>query len=259
MARAARAELTEVYVHAHPDDETLFTGGRTILGSRAGRRQVLLTMTDGSLGFDPRGRRPLEPGHDRSGTAALRSTELRQAAELLGVDRLVELGYPDSGMAGWPQNADPAALANRPVVELADRICELLAEEGPCTLISYDPTGLYGHPDHVASSAAARAAAARLPLVKTLEAVVMTADDLDASLARAEATGELLPEWLGERLVTLVDPEDVELVVDARSVADIKQAALAAHASQVDNAALVDLDPETFALVFGVERYLTRS
>jgi LmbE family N-acetylglucosaminyl deacetylase len=249
--------LTEVYVHAHPDDETLFTGGRSLLGARAGRRQVLVTMTDGSLGYDPAGRSAHEPGHDRSATAAARSHELHVAAALLGIDRLVELRYPDSGMAGWPENAEAASLCNRPVAELAHRLCEVFDEEGPCLVVSYDPTGLYGHPDHVATFAAALAAAEQHPLVEGLEAVVMTAADVDASLAQAEATGELLPEWLADRLVTLVEPEAVERVVDARMVADVKQAALAAHSTQIDNAALVDLDPETFAVVFGVERFLT--
>ena len=158
-------------------------------------------------------------------------------------------------MAGWPENEAPAALANRSTAELADLLVELLDEEGPCVLVSYDPTGLYGHPDHVACASAALAAAQRSPLVERLDAVVMTAADLDASLARAAQTGQRLPEWLGDRLVTLVEPAAVDLVVDAREVADVKQAALAAHATQIDNASLVSLDPETFAVVFGIERY----
>ena len=84
----------------------------------------------------------------------------------------------------------------------------------------------------------------------------MTTGDVERALERA-ATGVELPEWLGRRLVTQVPDELVDVVIDARSEAAKKQAALRAHVSQIDNRALVTLPPEEFEDLFGRERYTT--
>jgi LmbE family N-acetylglucosaminyl deacetylase len=248
--------LTTVFVHAHPDDESLFTGIRTVLGARDGARQVLITMTDGALGIDPEGRMPEDPDHDRGATARTRSAELGEAAALLGFDRVHQLGYRDSGMAGWATAKDPAAFAQQDVESVAARLVEILAAESPCQVVTYDHTGFYGHPDHVATAEATRRAAGAVPGVRNLEAVVMTRSDVDQAVARATEVGELLPEWLGRRLVTLTPDDEVVRVLEAPELAGRKQAALAAHRSQIDNQVLVDLEPSLFASVFGHERYV---
>ena len=142
---------TTIFVHAHPDDESLFTGGRQAMGFARGERQVLVTCTDGSLGFDPEGQTPLDDDHDRTATALARSAELRLAVGLLGCDRLIELAYPDSGMAGWPTCESPAAFANQPVDDVAGRLVAIFDDEGPCVVVTYAADGFYGHPDHVAT------------------------------------------------------------------------------------------------------------
>ena len=257
MSPSPDAALTIVYVHAHPDDEALFTGGRTALGAAAGARQVLITMTDGSLGFDPSGRTPDDPAHDRRATARARATELKAASELLGFSQLVQLGYPDSGMAGWATGADPRAFVNRPVDEVAGQLRALIEAEGRCVVVTYDATGFYGHPDHVATHHAVMAAVAGLESVERVEAVVMTESDVESALARAQARGEELPEWLGRRLVTMVADDLIDRTIDVEAVAQIKQAALGAHVTQIDNRALVELDLSLFRDVFGHERYTT--
>lgn len=248
--------ITTVYVHAHPDDESLFTGLRTVLEARAGSRQVLVTMTDGSLGIDPDGRTADDPRHDRAATARVRSHELHDAAALLGFDRVVELGFRDSGMAGWASAAEPGSFACQDRAIIAAQVAEILRAEGPCSVVTYDHTGFYGHPDHVATAEATRRAAGAVPGVRNLEAVVMTRSDVDQAVARATEVGELLPEWLGRRLVTLTPDDEVVRVLEAPELAGRKQAALAAHRSQIDNQVLVDLEPSLFASVFGHERYV---
>src|SRR5438309_226037 len=90
-------------VHAHPDDESLATGGVIALAARAGHRVVLVTCTGGEEGAT----------HDPDADAArhrlgeVRAEELRRACAILGVDRLELLGYRDSGMAGTPANRHP--------------------------------------------------------------------------------------------------------------------------------------------------------
>jgi LmbE family N-acetylglucosaminyl deacetylase len=217
---------------------------------------VLLTLTDGALGFDPAGRGALDPAHDEAATVATRSAELGAAADLLGFERTIQLGCRDSGMAGWPSAADPRALVNQPVDEMADRILALLDDEGDLVLVTYGADGLYGHPDHVRAHAIAAAMFERSVKVVRLEVVVMTATDVEAALARASATGEVLPEWLGRQLVSTVAPDSVDHTFDAGELALVKQAAVAAHRSQIDNRVLVELDPTSFAALFGVERYV---
>ena len=56
-------QLTLLCVHAHPDDEALFTAGVEAHYAQRGVRQVLITCTTGDLGFDADGRGPLDEGH----------------------------------------------------------------------------------------------------------------------------------------------------------------------------------------------------
>ena len=133
-----------VLLHAHPDDEAIFTAVTMHRLARAGARVVLVTATAGELGPVLR---PLRPGET---LAARRRAELERACELLGVARLVLLGHRDSGMAGWEANAHPDALAAAPTDAVARRLARLCAAEGAETLVHYDPGGIYGHPDHVA-------------------------------------------------------------------------------------------------------------
>src|SRR3954471_17253027 len=92
---------TVVFVHAHPDDEAIFTAGTMCLLSRAGHRVVLVVATGGELGP------PHEDADGPAHLAALRRDETAEAAGLLGVARTHFLGYHDSGMAGDPTNDAP--------------------------------------------------------------------------------------------------------------------------------------------------------
>ena len=94
--------LTLMAVHAHPDDEATGTGGVLARYAAEGIRTVLVTCTDGSCGDGPGGVKPGEPGHDPAAVAVLRRTELEAACAVLSVSDLELLGYPDSGMMGWP-------------------------------------------------------------------------------------------------------------------------------------------------------------
>jgi LmbE family N-acetylglucosaminyl deacetylase len=101
--------LTFLAVHAHPDDEASSTGGTYRVLADEGVRTVLVTCTRGEFGDAPGGIKPDSEGHDADDVADLRDVELDRAVEILGISRLVRLGYRDSGMMGWPQNNDPNA------------------------------------------------------------------------------------------------------------------------------------------------------
>ena len=135
---------TLVCFHAHPDDEVFTTGGIMRLAADAGHRVVLVTATDGSRGESPEN--ILAEGET---LAERRENELTRSAQALGVHRIVLLGYPDSGMAGTPENDDPAAFCNADVDSAARKLADVLREENADVLTIYDPNGGYGHPDHI--------------------------------------------------------------------------------------------------------------
>jgi LmbE family N-acetylglucosaminyl deacetylase len=69
---------------------------------------------------------------------------------LLGVDALHFLGYRDSGMAGTPENQHPQALARADFDQAVGKIVALMRQERPDVVVTFDETGGYGHPDHIA-------------------------------------------------------------------------------------------------------------
>src|SRR5579863_2289647 len=155
-------------VHAHPDDEASSSGGILALLARQGVRTVLVTCTNGEYGDAPGGVKPGAGDHDADDVAVLRAKELERAAAALDVTRLVRLGYRDSGMRGWPQNDDPRSFWATPVEDAAGRLLEVMREERPQVVMTYNEHGFYGHPDHVQAHRITMAAVARLDYEPTV-------------------------------------------------------------------------------------------
>lgn len=206
--------------HAHPDDEALFTGGTIARCAAEGHRVVLVVATAGERGLT---------GAEADTLGQRRRSELAEAAAALGVARVVELGYGDSGLDG---PLPPGAFCAEPIDSAAERLATVLVEERADVLTVYDAAGGYGHRDHVRVREVGLAAAGRAQTAVVLEATVareplqrglrwlnrlglrpggMTAADLDqAYVARSAVTHEL----------------------DVRRWVPQKRRALAAHASQ---------------------------
>ena len=134
---------TLVCLHAHPDDESIATGGTIARAVAEGHRVVLVMATGGEYGETPPDLAPGETLADR------RRAETERSAAVLGVHRLAWLGYRDSGMTGWEQNAMPGSFIGADVEEAAGRLADILREERADVLTSYDWHGNYGHPDHI--------------------------------------------------------------------------------------------------------------
>ena len=225
---------TLVCVHAHPDDEALFTAGITSHYGALGYRVVLITCTNGQLGLDSHARPGSDPLHDDEETCATRAAELQRAAIVAGFTRVVTLGYDDSGMKGWPQNDLADCFINADVAAVARTIAAILDEEQATVVVTYDENGFYGHPDHIMANVVTRAAIERVQ--------------------GATQKGVFLPAWILDAAHTVSD-DMVASTMDVRSFATRKHRAIATHASQVDNADLVTMDEELFTLLFGVEYY----
>jgi LmbE family N-acetylglucosaminyl deacetylase len=209
---------TVVVLHAHPDDEAIFTAATMHRLARRGARVVLVTATAGELGP------VLRPLRRAETLAARRRAELERAAAELGVARLVLLGHRDSGMAGWDDNAHPNALAAAPVERVSARLAALCEQEAAEALVHYDPRGIYGHPDHVAVHRIGAAVAARVGI-----------PGYEATVA-ADRPRTRRPHLVDRAAGTPVgwDAGDITTVVTA-DPADLraKRRAMAAHGSQI--------------------------
>src|SRR6478609_11088012 len=135
-APAAPGPLKLMAVLAHPDDESLGTGGTLAKYAAEGIETFLVTATRGERGRF--GRAGDRPGVDVVGR--VRETELMAAAKELGVHEVTLLGYPDGAL----DSVDPAA-AQAVIAGHLRRI-------RPQVVVTFGPEGAYGHPDHIAIS-----------------------------------------------------------------------------------------------------------
>jgi len=191
-----------------------------------------------------------------------RLAELRASAARLGVARIVHLGYADSGHGPvlYPDPPGQVRFARADLDKAAGKLAALLREEGADLLLSYDPQGQYGHRDHVMVHRVGARAASLAGPVRVLEGT-----------APRETIRRLFAPVRGLRLVVRHDRAAMRAGftprsaithrVDVRRFAAQKQAALAAHRTQVYGRGrarrlfrlLVRLPVPVFGLVAGRE------
>jgi N-acetyl-1-D-myo-inositol-2-amino-2-deoxy-alpha-D-glucopyranoside deacetylase len=135
---------TILAVLAHPDDESFGMGGTLALYASRGADVYLVCATRGEVGT-------VDPEHLEGfgSTAELRESELRCAAEHLGLKQVYFLDYRDSGMPGSEDNRHPDAQVNHPVEEVAVKVLRYIRELEPDVVLTFDPIGGYRHPDHI--------------------------------------------------------------------------------------------------------------
>ncbi len=145
-----------LFVHAHPDDESMGTGGTIARLVSEGVRVDLVTCTDGAEGeiHDP----TLNPEEARPRLAEIRASELACSVDALGGGTIHHhmLGYRDSGMIGTGANAHPDCFWQADLAEATQRLLEIVRVARPLTIVSYDENGNYGHPDHINAARIAR-------------------------------------------------------------------------------------------------------
>jgi len=132
-------------VLAHPDDESFGPGGTLAYYGKNDVDVHLICATRGEAGEIP-------PDFNRhfDDIGQLREHELRCAASHLRLSELIFLGYRDSGMAGAETNQHPQALVQAPMENLVAEITHHIRRIRPQVVITFDPYGGYGHPDHIA-------------------------------------------------------------------------------------------------------------
>jgi LmbE family N-acetylglucosaminyl deacetylase len=246
---------TLVSFHAHPDDETISTGGTLAKAADAGHRVVVVFATRGEHGEVADGF--LAPGES---LGERRVKESLSAAEILGTARVEFLGYVDSGMMGTPENDAPESFWQANVEEAASRLADIISEERPDVLTVYDEHGGYGHPDHIQVHRVGVRAGELAGVGRVYEAVA-NRDNIKRGFDAARAAGVELPDDVGNLdLNTFGTPEeDITTAVDVSAYLERKREAMAAHASQIsDTSFFLAMPPDMFAMAFGTEWFVLR-
>ena len=240
--------LTLMAIFAHPDDESFGSGGSLArYGADPDVRVVLVCATRGEAGeiSDSQLATPEQLGEVREG-------ELRCACQALGVDALHFLDYRDSGMAGTPENLERGALTMADFDEVVGKIVGHIRRERPDVVVTFDETGGYGHPDHIAIHHYAKAAfsAAADPEQYTDQ----IADDLEAhqaqklyftaiprrffrsALEKMTELGIEIPERYQNRFAGPFGLPDEACTTDVyvQDFWETKQAAIQCHATQLN-------------------------
>jgi N-acetyl-1-D-myo-inositol-2-amino-2-deoxy-alpha-D-glucopyranoside deacetylase len=237
-------------VHAHPDDETINNGATMARYAAEGATVTLVTCTLGEEGEVI----PPELAHlasDRDDTlGAHRIGELAEAMKALGVTDHRFLGGPgrfrDSGMMGLPQNDRENAFWHTEVDAAAPYLVEVVRSVRPQVLVTYDPNGGYGHPDHIqAHRVAMRAAdlaadAAYRPDLGPAHTVAkvywnrVPRSAAEEGFARLRASGVDFPGVADVADVPgVVDDASITAAVDGSAYAGRKTDAMRAHATQI--------------------------
>lgn len=222
--------LRVVAVHAHPDDESISTGGALADLARRGADVLVVTCTLGEEGevIGETYQGLVNDEADQLG--GFRIHELSRALAILGV-RGEFLGgagrYRDSGMAGSPASRNPRAFVNSGEAAVNDLV-EIFRREAPHLVLTYDANGGYGHPDHIRAHEITHLAARQVDIPRILWAARLR-EELEANFADDIPAGWTHPAP-GE--LDAVDTTDTWVEMDDVVYA-AKAEAMKAHATQI--------------------------
>jgi N-acetyl-1-D-myo-inositol-2-amino-2-deoxy-alpha-D-glucopyranoside deacetylase len=262
-------------VHAHPDDESITTGATMAKYVAEGAHVTLVTCTLGEEGEVI----PAELAHlaaDRDDTlGAHRVGELAAAMAELGVTDHRFLGgagrYRDSGMMGAPTNDRAGCFWRADLDEAAAHLVAVVREIRPQVLVTYDPNGGYGHPDHIQAHRVAMRAAELaadpafrpdLGAAHTVGRVLWTCvprSVIQGAFERLRAADREFPFpsiASADDIPGVVDDAEVAFTVDGGGYAERKEAALRAHFTQIAvDGPIFALSNELGQPVFSVEHF----
>lgn len=246
---------TLVCFHAHPDDESISTGGLMVKASEAGHRVILVCATRGEQGEPVEG--VLAEGEE---LWQRRIVELAASAQVLGAETPRWLGYEDSGMIDEPTNENPACFWQADLEEAAQRLADILIESDADVLTIYDDHGNYGHPDHIQVHRVGLLAAEKADVTNVFEATANRTRIQEMMASRM--TDPEMAEAMDDppdaaQMETFGTPDDgIRFEIDVSSVIDRKRRSMVAHASQIGPDSFFLAMPEkAFVAAFGVESF----
>ena len=212
-----------------------------------GHRVVLVVATGGEFGESPLDLADGETLADR------RAAETDRSAAALNIAKVYRLGFRDSGMTGWAQNADPAAFMNIPTEVAAQALADILQAEDASVVTIYDWHGNYGHPDHIAVHRVGRRAAELAGVPHVYEAT-MNRDRVMQFAEAARAGGlevEFDPNDTDDGNPFGMPEADLTTAIDVTAYVAAKRSSMTCHASQItDSSFFLQMPPEAFASAF---------
>ena len=214
---------TLLAIFAHPDDESFCAGGALATLAAAGTKVHLLCLTRGEAGSVAPA---LLKAADVGSVAELRTVELERACELLGVQPPLWLSYQDSGF--HRPSTLPRRLVDAEERAVSGQIAAVITTLKPEVLLTFDPHGFYGHPDHIATHRAALQAWFTTGYFpdppERLYYPIPSAAMIERF--RSAGFGDLEPQRRA------IASTEIAVRIDASAVTEQKRAAILAHASQ---------------------------
>ena len=251
-----------LFVHAHPDDETINNGATMAQLVDDGVAVTLVTCTRGEEGEVLVPELAHLASNAEDGLGAHREIELAQAMKELGVQDHRFLGqageFRDSGMIGSVQNDNANCFWRTDVEKAAMKLAAIIDEIKPQVMVTYDEFGGYGHPDHIQTHRVAMRAAdlAGWKIQKIYWNIMPKSVVAQGMAAMKEQGSDFFGTDNIDELPFVKDDSFVTTVIHAPNQVDKKMAAMKAHATQIS------LDGPFFALsnnlgvqVFGDEYY----
>ena len=225
--------LSVLAVFAHPDDEAFGSGGTLAMLVARGARVTLVCTTNGDVGeiSDPALATP-------ETLAQVRQEELRRSMAVTGIEDLRFLGYRDSGMAGTADNQRPESLHQAEPDRVVAQLAGIIREVRPEAVITHDPTGGYGHPDHIAvhqhvSRAFSLADAPAGEKPRLLYYVCFPRSNFRRMWQQMLDAG-ITPPFASLEVDSIGSPDEaVTTILDVSDYVDVKIASLECHRTQI--------------------------
>jgi LmbE family N-acetylglucosaminyl deacetylase len=247
--------LSLLGAYGHPDDEQ-GVSGLMHKYANAGVNVTLVCATRGEAG-------EIAPGVNATPQTLgqVREEELRCAAEKIGLTNLYFLDYRDSGMIGTPSNEDSRCLWQANLLEVTEKLVRLVRRHQPQVLLTFDPNGGYGHPDHIKIHQAAMMAyfvagdARIFPEQISKEGLqawtplklywgAFSRSTFQRYADMAEKAGVEISVPMREFLKRGTPDEAITTRIDVANFVDLKLHALSCHASQMDPNSMWSKIPE---------------
>ena len=235
--------LSVIAVFAHPDDEGFGCGGTLAALVAGGHRITLVCATNGDVGeiSDPDLATPETLWQVRQG-------ELRDAMDVTGIEDVRFLNYRDSGMPGWEDNDHPNSLFQAPEEQVVGQVAAVIREIRPDIVITHDPSGGYGHPDHVTICQRTVSAVERCRNdVKPLLYYVCFPRSFFQRMWNKMAELDLRPPFSADDTEALGTPDDeVTTVLNVAGFVAVKKESLERHRTQIERDGPFTKLPEEF-------------
>jgi len=253
---------------AHPDDEAFPVGGALANYAARGVEIRLVTATLGEVG------EIRQPGLATPDTlGSVRQSELACACKALGLNGHILLGYRDSGMAGTETNDHQRAFVNILAEEVVERLVWEIRRFRPQVVLTFEPGGLYGHPDHIAISRHTTEAFRQASDPSAFPHQLANGEKLHAPIRlfysarpkgfrmetalQLRAAGVDFPLPTPERAAQGTDLEDIHFEMNVADQLEAKMACILCHQTQVDaDWPYNKVPPEVAASILGREHYI---